>query len=104
MREKTIAGASEAARGSAAIPAAEMMAMGMRLPAAGSARRHDLARRLVVRLEEQIDKHALQRFDIVADLVIAIAAASGCVFQPVHGALASERRTVLASRLQAVSE
>ena len=65
---------------------------------------HDLPRRLAVRIEEHVDEDVLQRLAIAADLVIAVAAVAGGVLQPVHRALARQRRTVLALGLEAVAE
>ena len=65
---------------------------------------NDLPRRLAVRIEEHVDEHLLQRLAIAADLVIARASVAGGVLQPVHRALARQRRTVLALRLQLVGK
>jgi hypothetical protein len=65
---------------------------------------HDLSRRLAMRIEEHVDEHVLQCLGIAADLVIAGASLAGGVLQPVHRALARQRRRVLALGLEAVAE
>lgn len=57
-----------------------------------------------MRIEEHVDEHVLQRLAIAADLVIAGASVAGGMFQPVHRALARQRRTILALGLEAVAE
>jgi hypothetical protein len=60
----------------------------------------DLPRRRAVRVEEQVDEQRLDRRAVVADPVIAPGLARGCVLQPVQRALAGQRRTTKAARLQ----
>jgi len=62
---------------------------------------HDLARRPIVRLEEQIDQQALDRRPVVADLV----AAASCpglrrMLQPVERALAGQRGRRVGRRVE----
>ncbi len=65
---------------------------------------HDLPRRLAMCIEEHVDEDVLQRLAIAADLVIAGASVAGGVLQPVHRALARQRRTILALGIEAVAE
>ena len=65
---------------------------------------NDLLGRRAVRLQEDIDEDALQRLRVVADLVVAVAAAPRRVLQPVDRALPRQCRAILALRLQLVGE
>src|SRR6185437_13583864 len=58
----------------------------------------DLARRLLMRLQEQLDQQPLDRNRIVADLVIACRL-QPAQLQPVQRRLSRNRCTVLAPRL-----
>ena len=62
---------------------------------------HDLARRPLMCLEEQIDQQRVDLRPVAVDLVILRRMPLGCVLQPVQRALAGQRRAVAAQlRLQ----
>jgi hypothetical protein len=64
---------------------------------------HELARHGPVRLEEQVDQQSLDGRPVVADLVVARRSRRR-VLEPVQGALAGERRSAFAPRLELAGE
>jgi hypothetical protein len=64
---------------------------------------NDLFGHRLVRLEEELDEQALDRCRVMVDLVVA-ARCRRRVLEPVQGALASERRPVLAPGLELAGE
>ena len=65
---------------------------------------HDLGRRLVMGLQEQIHEQSFDRLCIVADLVIARRFPDAAVLQPVQRGFAGKHRTVFPFRRQALRE